>query len=150
MALSINELQATLKEIYIDDLLQEMVEKAYDDPFYKAVEKDTSMGGLGVRVPIVTSDNIRAAGTFAGAYALSDNQEAYAFTLTGTPEVWAFASWKTKTLRFADENRETFLKAVDQKMKSTARALAKKIVTQMYRTRNRCSFPSQHRSYSCV
>jgi hypothetical protein len=132
MAFSVSEFDSLLKQMYFDDWVETMLTEADDDPFYNAVTRVTDAGGNGVKVPVITSANIRVSNDFAEALALGDNQKSYAFTVTGV-EVYSIASWTTKVLRQSSGTRKAFVEAIDLQMDAAAKALAHKVCTQLYR-----------------
>ena len=131
MAMSATAVSALLKEMYPDDVLQNLVYES--NPLLAMIPKEEDASGEYVKVPLIYGNAQNRSATFSNASSGSTGTALQAFLLTYA-ENYSIASVTGKVARASRNNEGAFAKALELEMDSALKSLANDIANSLYRT----------------
>jgi hypothetical protein len=131
MAMSATAVSALLKEMYPDDVLQNIVYES--NPLLAMIPKEEDASGEYVKVPLIYGNAQNRSATFSNAASGSTGAALQAFLLTYA-ENYSIASVTGKVARASRNNEGAFAKALELEMDSALKSLANDIANSLYRT----------------
>lgn len=131
MAMSATAVSALLKEMYPEDVLQNLVYES--NPLLAMIPKDEDAAGEYVKVPLIYGNPQNRSATFSNANAGSSGTALQAFLLTYA-ENYSIASVTGKVARASRNNEGAFAKALELEMDGALKALANDVASSLYRT----------------
>jgi len=131
MAMSATAVSALLKEMYPDDVLQNLVYES--NPLLAMIPKEEEAAGEYVKVPLIYGNPQNRSATFSNANAGSSGTALQAFLLTYA-ENYSIASVTGKVARASRNNEGAFAKALELEMDGALKSLANDVASSLYRT----------------
>lgn len=131
MAMSATAVSALLKEMFPDDVLQNLVYESH--PFLAMVPKEEDAVGEYAKVPLIYGNPQNRSATFSNANAGTSGTSLQAFLLTYA-ENYSIASVTGKVARASANNKGAFAKALELEMDGALKSLASDISSSLFRT----------------
>ena len=131
MAMSATAVTALLKEMFPDDVLQNIVYESH--PLLAMIPKEEEASGEYVKVPLIYGNAQKRSATFSNAASGTTGTALQAFLLTYA-ENYSIASVTGKVARASRNNEGAFAKALELEMDSALKSLASDIANSLYRT----------------
>jgi hypothetical protein len=129
--LNVSQANAALKELYSDQVMQNMVYA--DNPFLAMVPKKTDFGGKYKPIPIIIGTSQGASATFANALANQAAAEFRSFLLTRTTD-YSIAQISNELLLAAKTDKMAFIEGAKVLVDSAIRTNTNSVASALFRS----------------